>query len=169
MQFSSRTLKIVRTFLGHGSVTKNIYIYHLSIYRKCKIAKLGNWNLLFYQQANANVHKKKPCYRHYEVVTSEVKNLHVQTQFIKPLHIFFVAVYYHLVVTGKIKRDLQPVILDRPYALWHYINIKGEKTRTPYLIRLTIKYHLNIFCISHRNTPNIKSNYRLQLSKDIKQ
>ena len=35
---------------------------------------------------NANVHKK-PCYRHYEVVTS--KNLHAQTKFIKPFHIFF--------------------------------------------------------------------------------
>ena len=26
---------------------------------------------------------------------------------------FFVAVYYHLVLTGKIKRDLQPAMLDR--------------------------------------------------------
>ena len=36
-------------------------------------------------------------------------------------------------------------------------------------MRLTIKYHLNIFCISHRNKPNIKSNYRLQRSRDVKQ
>ena len=43
------------------------------------------------------------------------KNLHAQTKFIKPLHIFFVAVCYHLVLTGKMKRDRQPVILDRPF------------------------------------------------------
>ena len=70
---------------------------------------------------------------------------------------FFVAVYYHLVLTGKVKCDLQPVMLDRPFR--HYINITGEKTH--YLIRLTIKYYLNIFCSSHRNTPNIKFDYRL--------
>ena len=68
--------------------------------------------------------KTQGCYRHYEVVTSEVKkpqrfikvqskNLHAKTKFLKPLHIFFVAVYYHLVLTGKRKRDLQPVIFDR--------------------------------------------------------
>ena len=34
---------------------------------------------------------------------------------LKPLNIFFVAVYYHLVLTGNIKRDLQPVIFDRPF------------------------------------------------------
>ena len=39
---------------------------------------------------------------------------------------FFVAVYYHFVLTDKIKRDLQPVIFDRRFG--HYINIKGEKT-----------------------------------------
>ena len=44
----------------------------------------------------------------------------------KTIKYFFVAVYYHLVLTGKIKRDLQPVIFDRPF--WHYINIKGDKT-----------------------------------------
>ena len=30
-------------------------------------------------------------------------------KFIKPLHLFFGAVYYHLVLTGKVKRNLQPV------------------------------------------------------------
>ena len=70
---------------------------------------------------------------------------------------FFVAVYYHLVLTGKVKSDLQPVMLDRPFR--RYINITGEKTH--YLIRLTIKYYLNIFCSSHTNTPNIKFDYRL--------
>ena len=69
----------------------------------------------------------------------------------------FVAVYYHLVLTGKIKCDLQPVMLDRPFR--HYINIIGKKTH--YLIRLTIKYYLIIFCSSHRNTPDIKFDYRL--------
>ena len=43
------------------------------------------------------------------------KNLHAPTKFIKPLHTFFVAVYCHLVLTGKVKRDLQPVIFDRPF------------------------------------------------------
>ena len=32
------------------------------------------------------------------------KNLHAQIKFIKPLHVFFVAVY-HLVLTGEVKRD----------------------------------------------------------------
>ena len=27
----------------------------------------------------------------------------------------FVAIYYHLVLPGKIKRDLQPLMLDRPF------------------------------------------------------
>ena len=46
IQFFSKPLKIVRTLLGHGSVTwkKTILVY----IEKCKIAKLGNWNLLFY-------------------------------------------------------------------------------------------------------------------------
>ena len=92
----------------------------------------------FTNKLNANVQKKNLAIalNTYEVVTSEVKkpwrfikvhfkNLHAQTKFIKPLHIFL-AVYYHLVLTGKIKRDLQPVIFDRPF--WHYTNIKGEKT-----------------------------------------
>ena len=35
------TLKIVRTFLGHGSVTKKKNIYHPSVYY-IYIAKLGN-------------------------------------------------------------------------------------------------------------------------------
>ena len=44
------------------------------------------------------------------------KNLHAQTKFIKPSRIFFfVTVYYHLVLTGKMKRDLQAVIFDRPF------------------------------------------------------
>ena len=41
--------------------------------------------------------------------------MRVQTKFIKPLLIFFVAVYYHLLLTGKIKRDLQPVIFNGPF------------------------------------------------------
>ena len=47
MQFSSRTLKIVRTFLDRGSVTKKLFTILVYI-KKRKIAKLGNWNLLFY-------------------------------------------------------------------------------------------------------------------------
>ena len=91
----------------------------------------------FTNKLKANVQKKNLAIaiNTYEVVTSEVKkpwrfikvhfkNLHAQTKFIKPLQFFFVAVYYHLVFTGKIKRDCQTVILDRPFC--HYI--KGEKT-----------------------------------------
>ena len=136
MQFSSTTLKIVRTFLGHVSVTKINYLPSQCILKNSKSLNWETEIFYFTNKLNANVHKNT-CYRHYEVVTSEVKkpwrfikvhskNVHAQTTFIKPLHIFFVAVYYHLVLTSKIKRDLQPVIFDRPF--WHYINIKGEKT-----------------------------------------
>ena len=60
MQFSSRTLKIVRTFLDRGSVTKKIYIFTILVYikKKRKIAKLGNWNLYFTNKLNANVQNK---------------------------------------------------------------------------------------------------------------
>ena len=37
--------------------------------------------------------------------------MHAQAKFIKPLH-FFLAVYYYLVLTGKVKRDLQPGALS---------------------------------------------------------
>ena len=33
----------------------------------------------------------------------------------KTITYFFVAVYYHLALTGEIKRDLQSVIFDRPF------------------------------------------------------
>ena len=33
----------------------------------------------------------------------------------KTMAYFFVAIYYHLVLPGKIKRDLQPLMLDRPF------------------------------------------------------
>ena len=36
-------------------------------------------------------------------------------QIYKSITYFFVAVYYHLVLNGKIKGDLQPVMLDRPF------------------------------------------------------
>ena len=74
MQFSSRTLKIVRTFLDRGSVTKKNYLPCILVYlKKRQTAKLGKRNLLFYQQAKRRLTKQKPCHRHYEVVTSEVK------------------------------------------------------------------------------------------------
>ena len=47
MQFRSRPVKIVRTFLGHGSVTKKLFSILVYI-EKYKIAKLGKWILLFY-------------------------------------------------------------------------------------------------------------------------
>ena len=50
------------------------FLINLSILKNRKIAKLGNCNLLFYQQAKHQRTKQKPCYRHYEVVTSVVKN-----------------------------------------------------------------------------------------------
>ena len=59
MQFS-RTLKINRAFLGYASVTRK-NTYHLSVnIEKCKIAKLGNRNLLIYftNKIKANLHKK---------------------------------------------------------------------------------------------------------------
>ena len=48
MKFSSKTLKIVRTFLDRGSVTKKKLFTILVYIKKRKIAKLGKWNLLFY-------------------------------------------------------------------------------------------------------------------------
>ena len=94
----------------------------------------------------------KPCYLHYEAATSQVKkrwritkdhskNVHAQAKFVKPVHIFL-AVYYDLVLTGKLERDLQPVLFDRTF--WHYVNNKRRKTHK--LIRASVKYmyHLNI-------------------------
>ena len=56
------------------------------------------------------------------------------------------------------------------------INIKGEKKHIILQdqprendLGPTIKYLLNIFCVSHRNTPNSKTDYSLQRSKYIKQ
>ena len=43
------------------------------------------------------------------------KNLHAETKFIKPLHTFFCSRLFSLVLTGKMKRDLQPVMLDGPF------------------------------------------------------
>ena len=48
IRFSSRTLKIVRTFLDRGSVTKKKLFTILVYIKKREIPKLGNWNLLFY-------------------------------------------------------------------------------------------------------------------------
>ena len=131
MQFSCRTLKIVRTFLDRGSETKNNYSPSQCILKKEKSLNLANEIFYFTNKLNANVQNTtQGCYRLYEVVTSEVKkpqrfikvyskNLHAQTKLIKPLHIFFVAVYYHLVLTGKIKRDLQPFNIRQAILTLH--------------------------------------------------
>ena len=55
-------------------------------------------------------------------------NLHAQN--LKNHYILFVAVYYHLVLNGKLKLDLQPVLLDRPFCQYISLNTKGEKTQT---------------------------------------
>ena len=47
------------------------------------------------------------------VTKDHCKNLHAPN--LKNHYIFFVAVYYHLVLNGKLKLDLQPVLLDRPF------------------------------------------------------
>ena len=47
------------------------------------------------------------------VTKDHCKNLHAQN--LKNHYIFFVAVYNHLVLNGKLKLDLQPVLLDRPF------------------------------------------------------
>ena len=47
MQFRSRPLKIVKTVLGHVSVTRKLFTILVYI-EKCKIAELGKWILLFY-------------------------------------------------------------------------------------------------------------------------
>ena len=37
--------------------------------------------------------------------------------------------------------------------------IKREKNTLPYKTNYNYKYNLNTFCVSHRNTPNIKFDY----------
>ena len=62
------------------------------------------------------------------VTKHDCKNLHAQN--LKNQYIFFVAVYYHIVLNGKLKLDLQPVLFDRPF--WQYISLnkKAKKTQT---------------------------------------
>ena len=97
------------------------------------------------------------------VTKDHCNNLHAQN--LKNQYILFVAVYYQLVLNGKLKLDLQPVLLDRPFCQYISLNKKAKKHK---LLRPRTKYHLKIFYVSHKNALNIKCDYGLQRSKDIK-
>ena len=58
MQFSSRTLKIVRTFLGRGSVTKKNHLPSLCILKKEKSLNWTTEIFYFTNKLNANVQNK---------------------------------------------------------------------------------------------------------------
>ena len=58
MQFSSRTLKIVRTFLDRGSVTKKTYIPSKCILKKEKSLNWAPEIFYFTNKLNANVQNK---------------------------------------------------------------------------------------------------------------
>ena len=79
----------------------------------------------FTNKLNANLQNKNLAIaiesRHFrskktlKVHKSSLKKFACTNRIYKTITCFFVAVYYHLVFTDKIKRDLQPVIFDRSF------------------------------------------------------